>query len=500
MKDKLITVNQLKNLSNFSLGYGHFKTIHPGHIRYLKYAKSLSAKLVIALKGDGIVDNKESLPYEFSQKERAEALLMLDIADAILLLKNEELSEVIKVVNPNYLVLGKQFESNPEIEVSNSINILSSRGVPIVFHGGEISYSNTELLNNSDSTVLKRKKEEFNSACNRLSLTKEKLRKSILSWKNANLIVIGDTIVDRYVACEALGMSAEAPIVVVKELKKKDFCGGAGIVATHIRNLGARCKLISVIGNDKNGEFVKKRIREENLGDGLIIDNTRPTTFKKRYIVENQKLFRVTRLEQCELNKNIEEKVIKELEKSAINANGIVISDFVYGVITPKILKKIIELAKKYKLHLFGDLQCSSQIGSIMKFKDFSLLCPNEREARVALHEKDLDLEALSIKIIKETNADKLIMKLGSDGFIAYEKKDYKLKSQSFPALCVNPVDVAGAGDSLLAVMAVGISSSQGTMKTAAIACCMTSLAVRRMGNKPIKSEELTSYINEIIP
>ena len=57
-----------------------------------------------------------------------------------------------------------------------------------------------------------------------------------------------------------------------------------------------------------------------------------------------------------------------------------------------------------------------------MKFKDFSLLCPNEREARIALHDKDLDLEALSIKIIKETNANKLIMKLGSDGFIEYEK------------------------------------------------------------------------------
>ncbi len=499
MKDKLIDLNQLKGLRDFSLGYGHFTTIHSGHIRYLKHAKSLASKLVIALKGDGDNTNEDNLPYEFNQKERAEALLMLDIADAVLLLKDEELSEIVKVISPKILVLGKQFEINPEVEVSNSIDLLAHRGIPVVFHGGDIIYSNTELLNNSDSAVLKIKKKQFKTACDRHILTKEKLINSILSWENTNLIVVGDTIVDRYVACEALGMSAEAPVVVVKELEKKDFCGGAGIVATHVRNLGANCKLISVIGKDSNGEFVKQRIKEENIGDGLIIDETRPTTYKKRYVVENQKLFRVTRLEQSELNKNIEEKVIMELEDSAKNANGIVISDFVYGVITPNVLKKIIELAEKYNLHLFGDLQCSSQIGSIMKFKGFSLLCPNEREARVALHEKNLDLEALSLKIIKETNADKLIMKLGSDGFIAYEKVNKKLKSQPFPALCANPIDVAGAGDSLLAVMSVGLSSSQDMMKTAAIACCMTSLAVRRMGNKPISSEELINHINETI-
>ncbi len=170
------------------------------------------------------------------------------------------------------------------------------------------------------------------------------------------------------------------------------------------------------------GNLSKKVIEEEKIGDGLIIDKMRPTTFKKRYVVDNQKLFRVTRLDQSQLNKNIEEKVILELENSAKNADGIVVSDFVYGVITPRIINKVHELANKYNLSLFGDLQCSSQIGSILKFKDFSLLCPNEREARIALHEKDLDLEALSLKIINETNSDKLIMKLGSDGFISYEK------------------------------------------------------------------------------
>ena len=74
-------------------------------------------------------------------------------------------------------------------------------------------------------------------------------------------------------------------------------------------------------------------------------------------------------MEQSEIDKDIEQKIIYELTKSAKEANGIVISDFVYGVITKKIIKTIHELAIKYKLFLFGDLQCSSQIGSILKFQ-----------------------------------------------------------------------------------------------------------------------------------
>ena len=132
-----------------------------------------------------------------------------------------------------------------------------------------------------------------------------------------------------------------------------------------------------------------------------------------------------------------------------------------------------------------------------MKFKKFSLLCPNEKEARIALHEKDLDLETLSLQIIKKTFSDKLVMKLGSDGFIAYENVNGKIISQAFPALCFNPIDVTGAGDSLLAVMSVGISSSQKMMASAAIACCMSSIAVNKMGNKPISKEEILDFLNE---
>ena len=76
-----------------------------------------------------------------------------------------------------------------------------------------------------------------------------KLIETMKSWRNVKLVVLGDTIVDQYAACELIGMSAEAPIVVVRELAKRNFIGAAAVVAAHIRALGAQCDFISVVGD-----------------------------------------------------------------------------------------------------------------------------------------------------------------------------------------------------------------------------------------------------------
>ena len=91
---------------------------------------------------------------------------------------------------------------------------------------------------------------------------------------------------------------AEAPVIVVKELAKKIFIGAAGIVAAHIHALGANCKLVSVIGDDSHGSDLENILSEKGIDSILVKDEMRPTTYKKRYMVENQKLFRVSKLKR----------------------------------------------------------------------------------------------------------------------------------------------------------------------------------------------------------
>ncbi len=299
--------------------------------------------------------------------------------------------------------------------------------------------------------------------------------------------MIGDSIVDQYTACEALGMSAEAPVIVVKELDQKNFIGGAAIVASHIASLGSSCHFISVIGNDEQGNWLKESLEKQSIESHLFIENERPTTLKKRYMVENQKLFRVSKLASHQIEEKTTNKIIDFLEKNYKLFDGIVISDFVYGVITPRLLNYLREIANRENIFLFGDLQCSSQVGNISKMKDFYLLSPNEREARVALQDNENGLDLLCQKMISESGCKNLIMKLAAQGVLVYSKiNDKSLKIQAFPALSVNPIDVTGAGDSMLAILSASITSGSSLMEASALASCGASLVVESIGNQPV--------------
>ena len=224
------------------------------------------------------------------------------------------------------------------------------------------------------------------------------------------------------------------------------------------------------MGDDITAELVRQQLAVQGIGDGLSTDPSRPTTFKKRYVVENQKLFRVSRLEDHNLDADVEDQVIAQLKKLAPTAQGIVVSDFVYGVITPRILEVVHHLAEKYNLLLFGDLQCSSQVGSVTRFEKFSLLCPNEREARLALQDKDSGLEQLSQHLLQITGSERLVMKLGPEGFIAYDRDTDGLVSRPSQPVRQSP-GCRRRWRFLLALFATGLASGQAMMPTAALAC-----------------------------
>ena len=215
-------------------------------------------------------------------------------------------------------------------------------------------------------------------------------------------------------------------------------------------------------------------------------------------MVENQKLFRVSKIKSHHISEKIENAIIDRLISVAKNIDGIMISDFVYGVITPKILDTIINIAKRYNIKLFGDLQCSSQVGDVTKFKEFDLITPTEKEARVALNNNDSGVEWVANNIIEKTKSKNILIKLGSNGFIAYANGVPQLR-QNFPALTVNPVDVAGAGDSLFSAMSLSLSSDVDLIKSSLIGTCMASLAVQEIGNTPITKEKLINKMNSIM-
>jgi rfaE bifunctional protein kinase chain/domain len=480
------------------LCHGHFNIIHPGHIRYLDYARQQGNKLVVSIQGDVSFLNSDR-KHHFSEAERALGAASIQTVDQVILLGEGNLEKLIKVLKPAVLVLGKEFESERGDQVSGPLQLLKKQGGKILFHAGETHYASADLLRDNLPSLHNQHIKQYKQACKRQKIKMEGLLECIDKFEDASVLVIGDTIIDQYVACDALGMSAEAPVVVVRELDTREYAGGAAVVAMHVSALGAKCRFLSVVGQDKNANLASQELDRLNVEYTLIEDSTRPTTLKIRYLVGNQKIFRVSRLKEHSLPKQVEEKIINEINKSAPNVQAILISDFVYGVITPRILEAISKLSGKHSLLVFGDLQCSSQIGNVSKFKNFDLICPTEREARIALAAQDQGVEWVANTIMKKTNSRNLVMKLGREGFIAYESEtDGFVNLQHFPALCINPIDVSGAGDSLLAALSVGLCSGATLMQSSAIGAGMASLAVQQVGNIPVSHQQLKNHLKQI--
>ena len=496
--NKIVSTNDAiaLNAANVALCYGHFNLIHPGHLRYLKYAKNLATKLVVVVVSDQELD-KDSFGQHFSEEDRAESLANLQIVDYVIILNDNSLNKLISIVKPKFLVLGKEFEQRQTEQIDLAIKAVNKIG-KVVFHAGETHYSTANLLHGDIFDIESSSKEDLNTICKKHKINLKNLKNRLRSFSNSRLVVIGDTIVDNYVACDALGMSAEAPVLVVKELENREFIGGAAIVASHVAALGAKCHYISVVGEDDQSNMVAQSLIEQDIDADLIIDASRPTTYKTRYMVENQKLFRVSRIKDHKILEKIEQDIIDKLTKLAPNIDGILVSDFVYGVITQNILDAIINLSSQFDIKLYGDLQCSSQVGKVSKFSGFDLITPTEKESRVALDDNESGIEWIANTLLKDTNSKNMLMKLGSDGFIAYSNSKF-MERQNFPALSGNPVDVTGAGDSLFAAMSVSLSSGASLMEASVIGTCMASLSVKKVGNIPITNDRLDQYLSEIL-
>jgi rfaE bifunctional protein kinase chain/domain len=496
--NKIVSTNDAiaLNAANVALCYGHFNLIHPGHLRYLKYAKNLATKLVVVVVSDQELD-KDSFGQHFSEEDRAESLANLQIVDYVIILNDNSLNKLISIVKPKFLVLGKEFEQRQTEQIDLAIKAVNKIG-KVVFHAGETHYSTANLLHGDIFDIESSSKKDLNTICKKHKINLINLKNRLRSFSNSRLVVIGDTIVDNYVACDALGMSAEAPVLVVKELENREFIGGAAIVASHVAALGAKCHYISVVGEDDQSNMVAQSLIEQDIDADLIIDTSRPTTYKTRYMVGNQKLFRVSRIKDHKILETIEQDIIDKLTKLAPNIDGILVSDFVYGVITQNILDAIFNLASQFDIKLYGDLQCSSQVGKVSKFSGYDLITPTEKESRVALDDNESGIEWIANTLLKDTNSKNMLMKLGSDGFIAYSNSKF-MERQNFPALSVNPVDVTGAGDSLFAAMSVSLSSGASLMEASVIGTCMASLSVKKVGNIPITNDRLEQYLSEIL-
>ena len=465
---------------------GHFNVIHPGHLRLFKLARNYGDKVIVGVECDRIARKSSYV----SETERYENLKKINIIDEVILI-NKSVEKTISEIKPNYILKGKEFETknNPELKVMKKIN------AKLVFGSGEsfLSLDNL-LLNNHDEYKNWHISKSFNE---RHNLDSKLIINTINNFKNKNICIIGDVIVDEYIDCKPLGMSQEEPLVVSKPISTIKFLGGAAITASHGVGLGSKTNLISVIGNDDNGKFIKQKLDENGTNSYLIVDDTRTTTEKKRYRLNNQNAFRLNNFSEEKISKKIQDKIVEKFNKLSKKIDILIFSDFNYGCLPQELVNRLIVTAKKNNIYIAADSQSSSQYGNINRYKKVDLITPTEHEARTALNDNQSGLVVVIQKLQKESKAKDVFLKLGSDGLLIFSAK---LKEKSKHTDILNSInknakDTNGAGDTLLVSSALAMKSSNNVWISALIGSVAAALQVNKVGNIPIKHEEIISII-----
>jgi rfaE bifunctional protein kinase chain/domain len=293
-------------------------------------------------------------------------------------------------------------------------------------------------------------------------------------------------------------MSREEPTVVVTPVDSQKFLGGAGIVAAHTVGLGAKTILISIIGKDEAGSWGEMKAKEYGVVLNAIEDKTRPTNLKQRYRSGSHTLLKISHLSQDRVTKAIQDKIIGEFKKISSEIDLLILSDFSYGVFTKEMTQTLIGIAKKNGILISADSQTSSQIGDLSQFSNIDLITPTEIEARLELKDHNSGLAVIAESLRNKISPKSIIIKLGADGLVINGTKSNGelLTLDALPSLNLNPVDVSGAGDSLLAASSLALVVENNLAKAALIGSIAAAIQIGRIGNVPIEGENLVTLLD----
>ena len=312
----------------------------------------------------------------------------------------------------------------------------------------------------------------------------EQLKKEI---KNTNVLLIGDVMLDKYVFGKVTRISPEAPVPVFLSAHHKHVLGGAGNVFNNFFSLGVKSTFITIIGKDEAGKEVKKLIRKNSLKNIYIYEDTKKITTKKtRYLANNQQIIRVDHEDRTILSKYAKNFIISNFKKNISSCNVVVISDYDKGVITKPLIETLIKIARNFKKPVIVDPKNKN----FAIYNNVYLVTPNQLEASkitgLDCH-TNKEVETCAKFIIEKYNINNVIVTRGEKGLTFVNKK----KTVHSPTRKIEVFDVSGAGDTVLAILAISISSKIEIEDVLFYANKAAGIVVGKIGTSTITKKEL---------
>jgi rfaE bifunctional protein kinase chain/domain len=325
---------------------------------------------------------------------------------------------------------------------------------------------------------------------------KQLLLQQLPALKGKKVLIIGDVGLDEYVMGEVRRISPEAPVPVL-EVEQEDMrLGLAANVAQNVASLGGEARLISVVGDDTGAGLLKELFARSGVSwEYMICDSKRPTTRKTRVMAKHHHLVRVDYELRRYLSPETEKIVLGKLEKEIAQADCVIIEDYAKGVISKNLVESIVAACQRAKKKLLVDPHRNNS-GSF--YYGVDLIKPNYEEAVAMSGLSFDDLRDNPNKVLevgralqKVTGAHEVVMTRGKDGMTIFSGSDVT----EVPTYAQKVFDVTGAGDTVIAALALGLVSGLSLVHSCMLANNAAGVVVGKVGCVPCAIPELKEYI-----
>jgi rfaE bifunctional protein kinase chain/domain len=305
------------------------------------------------------------------------------------------------------------------------------------------------------------------------------------------VLVVGDLVLDEYVTGHMTRISREAPVPIVEVVEKEDRAGSAASPAANVIGLGSFASIVGVVGCDPAGARLEARLRDVGVDDRGLVRSAEVSTSTKTRVLAigytgglhgRQQVMRLDDLSG--LPASAVEACAECVTRLAPEFDAVLLSDYRGGVIS----QACIEAARASGRPIAVDSQ-----GDLRRFRALDLIKVNQAEAQAALGSSDVYAGGETLR--RELEARVLVVTLGADGMLIFEGQAAPV---SVPAVHVSQVfDVTGAGDTVIAVLTLGLIAGLSTRRSAELASAAASVVVRRLGVAVATPEEIVAALNQ---
>ena len=307
-------------------------------------------------------------------------------------------------------------------------------------------------------------------------------------FPNARVLVVGDVMLDRYVSGSSIRLSPEAPIPVLRPTASRSTLGGAANVAANVAALGGQVVLVGVIGNDPAGiEMTERLATVTGIAPRLVIAPERPTTAKTRFMVGMHQLLRLDEETTAPIAPASAATLLQHVAEALQSAHVVVLSDYAKGVLSDSVLADVLRQAQALGRTVIADPKRMD----FAAYRGASILTPNENEVRQATHieaSEDADADHAGRQALNDTGGEAVLVTRSEKGLTLVRRDQPPLH---MPARAREVADVSGAGDTLVAALAVALGAGASLPDAAMIANITAGISVGKQDTATVRHDEL---------